>query len=269
VTRYAVNVGFLYRDLLWRERFAAARNDGFEAVESAWPADPDAFAEAVARERLRVALLNVAAGDLDAGDRGWTNDPSKIASWRRAMEDALRLAARVGCPTLNVLAGNRLADVEPAEQRACLRENLRWALPRAAAGGVTLVVELLNPIDTPDYLVTDLRVAERLIGELRDDGLRLQFDTYHAGRVGLDVVAAFRSVASSVGHVQVADVPGRHEPGTGSVDWVGFFAALDAAGYRGAVGLEYHPLAGTSDGLAWLPREARRWSDQPVTPSST
>jgi hydroxypyruvate isomerase len=268
VTRFAVNIGFLYPEMPWRERFAAARSDGFEAVESAWPADPDGFAEVVERERLRVALLNVAAGDLDAGERGWTNDPTRIRDWRLALEEALRLAARVDCPSLNVLAGNRLAGVEVAEQWDRLRENLRWALPRAADAGVMIVVEVLNPFDTPDYLVTDLRVAERLLGELRDDGLRLQFDTYHAGRAGFDVVAAFRRVAASVGHVQIADVPGRHEPGTGSVDWPAFFAALADAGYPGAVGLEYHPLAGTADGLAWLPREARAWSDERISPSS-
>lgn len=266
MTRFAVNVGFLYRELALEARLAAARDDGFDAVESAWPADPVAFAAAVAAAGVRVALLNVAAGDLEAGERGHANDPMAVGRWRSDLVEALRLASDVRCPTLNVLAGNDVAGVPRAEQWATLRANLAWALPLAARAGRRLVVELLNPHDTPAYLVTDPGAARDLVEPLAGAGLRIQFDTYHAGRIGLDVPAAFSDLAPLVGHVQIADVPGRHEPGTGSIDWPAFFAALAETGYEGAVGLEYRPEAETRAGLSWLPREARGWSAEAWLP---
>jgi hydroxypyruvate isomerase len=128
------------------------------------------------------------------------------------------------------------------------------------------VVELLNPHDTPAYLVTDPEVARELVEPLAGAGLRLQLDTYHAARIGLEVATVFRDLAPLVGHVQVADAPGRHEPGTGAIDWPAFFTALASAGYDGAVGLEYVPLVGTRESLRWLPSEARGWSPEPFIP---
>jgi hydroxypyruvate isomerase len=266
MTRFAVNVGFLYAELPWAERFEAARDDGFEAVESAWPADPAAFVGEVRRTGLRVALLNVFAGDLDAGERGHANDPAAVERWRGDFEAAIRLAGEVRCPTLNVLAGNDVAGVDRAAQLACLDANLRWALPRARAAGRTLVVEMLNPTDTPAYLAASLDAALAIVEPLAPLGLRFQLDTYHAGRLGLDVAATLRRLAPLVGHVQLADVPGRGEPGTGSIPWPAFFDALADVAYEGTVGLEYRPAAGTREGLAWLPREARAWSATPWRP---
>ena len=266
MTRFAANVGFLYPELPLERRFAAARDDGFEAVECAWPASPNAFAAGVAAAGLRVALLNVAAGDLAAGERGRANDPGAVAAWRDDFLDALRLAARVECPTLNVLAGNEVPHVPLDAQWATLRANLGWALPLAASQGRRVVVELLNPHETPAYLVTDLDTARDLVEPLAAGGLRLQLDTYHVARIGLDVPSTFADVAPLVGHVQIADAPGRHEPGSGAIDWRAFFTALAAAGYEGAVGLEYHPSASAGAGLDWLHREARGWSSEAFIP---
>ena len=266
MTRFAANIGFLYAELPFEARFAAARADGFDAVESAWPSDPDAFARLVADEGLRVALLNVAAGDLRAGERGHANDPGATQRWRADLVAALQLADRVRCPTLNVLAGNDVAGVPADVQWATLRANLAWALPLAAARSRRLVVELLNPHDTPAYLVTDLATARELVEPLSPSGLRLQLDTYHAARIGLDVVVAYDEVAALVGHVQVADAPGRHEPGSGMIDFHGFFAALAERGYTGSVGLEYHPSGPTTTTLGWLPPAARGWKAEPFIP---
>ncbi len=269
MTRFAVNIGFLYGELPYEARFEAARADGFEAVGSAWPADPAGFAAGVRAAGLRVALLNVAAGDLDAGDRGHANDPGAVDRWRDDLLAALDLAARVGCRTLNVLAGNDVPGVPASGQWATLRANLAWALPLASSQGRRLVVEMLNPHDTPAYLVTDPDVARDLVEPLAPAGLRLQFDTYHAARIGLDVPAAFGAVAELVGHVQVADSPGRHQPGSGTIDWRAFFGALAASGYDGAVGLEYRPAGTTREGLAWLPVESRGWTSEPFIPRAS
>lgn len=266
MTRFAANVGFLYRELALEDRFRAARADGFEAVESAWPADPDAFAAAVRAAGLRVALLNVAAGNLEAGERGHSNDPAAVRRWRGDLEAGLRLAATVRCPTLNVLAGNDVPGVPVAEQWSTLRANLAWALPLAESQGRRLVVEMLNPHDTPAYLVTDPEVARELVEPLAPAGLRLQLDTYHVARIGLDVPAAFADLSPLVSHVQVADAPGRHEPGSGAIDWRAFFTALAAHGYEGAVGLEYRPTGSTAESLGWLPSDARGWGPEPFIP---
>ena len=266
MTRFAANVGFLYRELPLDARMRAAREDGFEAVESAWPADPDALAASVRAAGLGVALLNVAAGDLSAGERGHANDPAAVRRWRDDLPAALDLAAAVGCPTLNVLAGNDVPGVPLDGQWSTLRANLAWALPLAESQGRRLVVEMLNPHDTPAYLVTHPAAVGALVEPLAGAGLRLQFDTYHAARIGLDVPAAFAHLAPLVGHVQVADAPGRGEPGTGAIDWQGFFSQLATDGYDGAVGLEYLPVRTAAEGLQWLPREARTWTAGPFIP---
>lgn len=266
MTRFAVNVGFLYGEVPLDARFDAARADGFEAVESAWPQDPAAFAAGVAAAGLRVALLNVAAGDLEAGERGHANDPGSVGRWRNDLLAALDLARRVGCPMLNVLAGNDVPGVPADVQWATLRANLAWALPVAGGQGRKLVVEMLNPHDTPAYLVTDPAAARELVEPLGGAGLRLQLDTYHAARGGLDVPATCLGLAPLIGHVQVADAPGRHEPGSGEIDWRSFFTALARGGYDGAVGLEYHPATTTRAGLRWLPRAARAWTSEPFIP---
>jgi hydroxypyruvate isomerase len=248
----AVNVGFLFRELPYLERFRAARDAGFEAVEFAWPLAPPAeVVSAVRAAGVRVVLLNVNAGDLEAGERGHANDPDARERWRNDFEEALRLAEVVDCPALNVLPGNRLDELALDVQLDCVRENLLWALPKARAAGRTLLLELLNPSDTPRYLLTKPADVVALLEEFDDPSLRLQFDAYHFGRVlGADrVPGAFRELAPLVGHVQVADAPGRHEPGTGTIDWPAFFRVVAETGYRGAIGLEYAPQAGTSEGL--------------------
>jgi hydroxypyruvate isomerase len=254
-TPLAINVEFLFRERPYLERFAAARDAGFEWVEFAWPrVPPDAVVKAVRAAEVRVALLSVAGGDLDAGERGYPNDPAAQDRWRGDVDAALELAAELDCPILNVLAGNRLAAATMTVQLDTFRANLAWALPRARAAGRTLVLELLNPIDNPRYLLTDPARIRALLLAVGDPGLRLRFDAYEFGRVVEDVAAAYREAADLVAHIEVGDVPDRHEPGTGSVDWEAFLRAVHASGYRGAIGLRYLPAGDTLDGLGWVER---------------
>ncbi len=246
--RLAANLGWLFTEVRWSDRFSAARAAGFRTVEFPWPDDRAATADAVRASGLRVALLNMPAGDLAAGQRGWPNDPDRVVEWRDALLDAVNLAAELGCPTVNVLAGNRI-DEAAGVQLSCLETNLRWALPEASTRGVTLVTELLNRVENPDYLLTALEDAEPMLGRLGGLGWRLQLDVYHLSLGGIDVPAAIRRAGRRIGHVQVADVPGRHEPGSGELHWAAIREALDAAGYRGTLGLEYVPRAGTEAGL--------------------
>jgi len=249
--RFAANVAWLFADRPWVDRFAAAADAGFARVEFPWPDDPPATADAVRGAGLGVALLNMTAGDLGAGERGWPNDADRVDEWRDGFRQALELAAAVGCRTVNVLAGNDTGAASLARQLTCLEETLRWALPVAADAGVTLVTELLNRRENPDYLLATLDDAAPLLERLGPMGWKLQLDTHHLGLTVDDVPSAIRSAAGHIGHVQVADVPGRHEPGTGSLDWPAIGAALRDARYAGPIGLEYQPLTGVVDGR-WL-----------------
>jgi hydroxypyruvate isomerase len=249
--RFAANVAWLFTEHAWLDRFATAADAGCAQVEFPWPNDPAATADAVRASGLRVAMLNMAAGDLAAGERGWPNDPDRRDEWRDAFRDALRLASDLECGTINVLAGNRLAAPPLDVQRTCLEGNLRWALARATEAGVTLVTELLNRRENTGYLLATPADAAPLLERLGPLGWRLQLDTYHLGMTVDDVPGAIRAAAGRIGHIQVADVPGRHEPGTGSLDWPAIGAALDEAGYDGAIGLEYRPATGVIDG-GWL-----------------
>ncbi len=263
MTRFSVNVGFLFAELPYLERFAAARRAGFDAVEFAWP--PVALDDVVGAIReagVRVAQMNMDAGDLAAGERGWASHPEAVERWRAAFDEALDLAATLDCPAINVLAGNAPPATERHALERCLRDNLDWALPRASARGRTLLLEVLNARDTPAYLLTDVSRAASFVSAVEDNALRIQLDTYHVAMGGGDPASWLRRLGPLVGHVQVADVPGRHEPGSGTVDFAAFWSALADTGYRGAVGLEYVPAADTLAGLDWLPRTARAWSEQ-------
>lgn len=240
-SRVAANVAWLFTEQPWPDRFAAARRAGFVSVEFPWPDDAAETTAAVRDAGLRVAMLNMDAGDLGAGERGWPNDPARVAEWRAAFTDALELATELDCATVNVLAGNRLAAASDADQLACLEDNLRWAIPTAEAAGVTVVTELLNRVENPPYLLATLDDAEALLERLAPEGWRLQLDTWHLGMTDPDVATAVRRAGPLIGHVQLADVPGRHEPGTGALDWATIGRALDEIGYRGAIGLEYLP----------------------------
>jgi len=249
--RLAVNVGFLFVELPYLERFVAVRAAGFDAVEFAWPDAPiEDVAGALKDAGLGVALIGVAAGSQAPGENADANDPAASDRWRLQFEAAMRLADELECPTLGVLAGSRLAGVSMVIQLNTFRENLAWALPRAAAAGRTVTLALLNPDDAPRYLLTDPGRTRALLEAVGDPALRLQFDTYEFGRIVPNVAASFRELAPLVGHVDLADVPDRHEPATGAIEWVAFFAALADSGYDGTVGLRYRPRAGTFEGLS-------------------
>lgn len=256
--RFTANIGFLFTELPFAERFAAARDAGFGGVEFAWPPiPPGEVRRAVAAAGMRVGQLNMPAGDLVAGERGYPNDPARTDEWREDFGAALRLARDVDCPSINVLAGNALPGLSRDRQLGFLRHNLSWALKHR--DGRTLLLEILNPVDTPDYLLTDADAARSLIERIGDSGVKLQFDTYHLATIGEDVVAAFRRLAPLVGHVQVADFPGRGAPGTGTIDFDAFFAAVEESGYRGCIGLEYVTRGSTEESVDWLPRSERVW----------
>lgn len=267
--RYDVNLSILFTELPLLERPAAAAGAGFDAVELWWPFDGpepadrevDALVRAVEDAGVQLASLNFDAGDMAGGDRGLLSDPAQVARFRANVPVAVGIAERLGCGVLNALFGNRPAGLSAAEQRAVGVEQLAHAAGAAAPAGATVVVEALNPFGAPDYpLHSTAAAAEVAAAASAAAGVavKLCYDVFHMQQAEGNLIATVRAYRDRIGHVQVADVPGRGEPGTGEIAYPRLLAALARAGYDGYVGLEYEPAStGSADSFAWL--------DQPVT----
>jgi len=254
VPRFSANLSFLYQDLAFLDRFAAAAGDGFLGVEYMSPYDeaPDAIAQALARNGLSQALFNVPSGDWGGGERGIACLPDRVEEFRKGVLLALDYAAALGCPRINALAGIAPAGADPARLTDTLVDNLRWAAPRCAEAGVALLVEPINTRDIPGFFLSTTAQAEVILDRVGSDNLYIQYDIYHMQVMQGDLVPTFARLQSRIAHVQVADTPGRNEPGTGEINYPFVFAELDRLGYGGWVGCEYKPRASTSAGLGWM-----------------
>ncbi len=196
-------------------------------------------------------------GDYAAGERGFVGDPDRRADWRASLMAALDLATAVQCPRINALTGNALSPDRREEQLDCIVENLAWAAPLADERGVALLLEPLNAATHPDYLCRTTREALALMDRVGAPNVLLQYDVYQAQRGEGDIVATIRATLDRIAHIQIADAPSRAAPGTGELNFPYILSEIDAAGYRGYVGLEYQPAPPPADPFAWLPREQR------------
>ena len=257
--RYAANLTMLYTEVPFLDRFASAAADGFRAVEFLFPyeAGVTEIQARVEALRLTVALFNVPPGDLEHGEWGTLGIPARRDHFRHAFATALDAAARLGCRRVHTLFGNRLTGVDPAAQVACAVENLAWAAPQAAHAGVTLLLEWLNPVDFPGFFLHTTAAAMSVIRQVDHPAVKLQYDVYHAQVTEGNLIGTIETHFPYLGHVQIADVPGRHEPGTGEINYPAVLGALGRLGYEGYVGLEYQPSRDTTSSFAWLPRELR------------
>jgi hydroxypyruvate isomerase len=257
--RYSASLGFFYTDEPLVQRFSRARAAGFSAVEFFWPGDADftALARARAAAGVSVALFNMDEGDYANGERGFAGNPQRREAWRASLDQALRLAELVGCPNINALVGNALSPESRASQLECIVDNLKWAAPRAADAGVSLLIEPLNAPTHPQYLCRRTSEALELMALVDEPNVRLQYDVYQAQRGEGDVVATIRANIGVITHIQIADSPTRAAPGTGELNFHYILKEIDATGYAGYVGLEYRPDPRADDPFAWLPREDR------------
>jgi hydroxypyruvate isomerase len=257
---FAANLSFLWTELPFLERFDAARAAGFARVEYMFPYEHPAQD---VRARLDAAgldqvLFNLPAGDWAAGDRGIASDPRRVGEFRAGVEVALAYADALGVEQLNCLAGLRLDDVDETAQWSTLVGNVRHAARELRTAGRRLLVEPVNTYDVPGFLLPTTADGLRLIDEVDEPNVLLQFDAYHVQRMEGDPARRLAALLDRVGHVQIADDPGRHQPGTGEIDFAALFEVLDDAGYQGAVGLEYVPTPDTAGSLGWLKELA--WS---------
>jgi hydroxypyruvate isomerase len=257
--RFAANLSMLWPELDVYDRFKAAAEAGFARVEILFvhTLDRERIAQLLGEHHLELVLFDPSPGDWEAGERGLLCIPGREREFMRSVQDALEAASRFGTRRLNAIAGVVPAGVSrlAAEQTAI--DNLRKAAPLADAAGVKLLVENINSVDMPGYVADTVDRAVALVQSVDLPNVRLQLDQYHVGMMGGDPLGALREHRHLIEHVQIADVPGRHEPGTGQQPIPAFLEQLDALGYSGAVGLEYRPTAATDDALAWLPRARR------------
>ncbi|MGW1172664.1 TIM barrel protein [Kitasatospora sp. NPDC002543] len=267
---FTVNLSILFGELPLLERPAAAAAAGFTAAELWWPfgaehdpaqAELDALRKAFTDAGVRLTGLNL-LDDLSKGARGTVSVPSERDRFRANLPVAAELAASLGATALNALYGNRVEGVDPAEQDALALEHLALAARAAHGIGAVLLIEALNRAESPDYPLVSAAAAVEVVDRVNAaTGLgnaRFLCDLYHLARNGEDLAAVIDTHADRIGHVQIADTPGRNEPGTGELDFEDLFARLSAAGYTGSIGLEYRPSGGVStDSFGWLPRELR------------
>lgn len=261
--RYEINCSILFTELPLLERPAAARAAGFDAVEFWWPfgtavpgdADVDAFERAIRDGGVRLVGLNFFAGDMAGGDRGVVSWPARTAEFRDNVAVTLGIGERLGCRAFNALYGNRVDDASPDEQDAVAADNLAFASVAAAKIGGTVLVEPVS--GAPRYPVRTAKDALTVIDKVRNEtgaaNLGFLCDLYHLAVNGDDLDAVVAAYGTRVAHVQIADAPGRGEPGTGTLDLAGYIDKIYAAGYRGWVGCEYKPTGASAESFGWLP----------------
>jgi len=252
--RFAANLTLLFSELPFLERFGAAARAGFRAVEFVSPYEHPAeeVARAAREAGVEVVLFNLPAGDWGRGDRGMACDPARTAELRQGVARALDYAGALDCTRLHCMAGIRPAGVDEAALRDAYLASLRFAGRALAARGLMLLVEGINTRDMPGYYLSTSRQAFELMDAAGVPNLYYQYDVYHMQIMEGDLAATLEHRIGRIGHVQIADPPGRHEPGTGEVNFGFLLRHLDRIGYRGWVGCEYRPRAGTEAGLSWM-----------------
>lgn len=249
--KLAANLSWLYPHMAWDQRFAAARHDGFDAVEILLPYDhaPAWYADQLRAHDLTLALFNTPIGP-DAASMGLAAIPGAQAQFRRGFDQARAVAQATGCRRIHCMAG-AIAGLERAACRKTLLQNLDHALALAQRDGLTLTLEPLNRLDAPDYFYHQPAEAVSILQQFQSPALRLQFDYYHCARESLHLLQAVRDAAPWIGHVQIAGAPVRNEPDLSGADWLDAVALLPTIGYDGWLSCEYAPRSTAAEGLHW------------------
>ena len=252
--KFSANLSFLYQELGFLDRFAAAARDGFPAVECMAPyAEPkENVAETLRANSLEQALFNAPSGDWAGGERGIAALPGRSDEFRAGIATALDYARALGCPKVNVISGLVAPGADLEAMEATLVDNLKFAAPRCADAGIKLLIEPINLRDIPGFFLSTTRHAERILDRVGHDNLYIQYDLYHAQVTQGDLVPTYERLRDRIAHIQVADTPGRNEPGTGEINWSFVLPAIERLGYDGDIGCEYRPRTTTTAGLGWL-----------------
>lgn len=251
--QFAANLTMLFNELPFPDRFAAAKAAGFSAVEYLFPYEYDKamLCEQLTRYGLTQVLHNLPAGNWAAGERGIAILPDRVEEFRDGVARAIDYAKALDCPQLNCLVGIAPPNIDTAELNEVLVSNLRFAANALARQGIKLLIEPINTVDIPGFFLNRTEQAVQLISEVRSANLFIQYDIYHMQIMEGDLARTLQRYLDRIAHVQIADNPGRHEPGTGEINYPNLFKHLDTIGYRGWVGCEYKPRTTTVESLGW------------------
>jgi hydroxypyruvate isomerase len=251
--KFCANLTFLYTELDFLQRFAAAAKSGFKGVEymSPYEYSKNELADTLRKHDVEQVLFNLPAGDWAKGERGIACHPDRVGEFQDGVGKAIEYATALECRQLNCLAGI-CPDAPDDRQRAAFVSNLKFAALKLKEAGVKLLIEPINTRDIPGFYLTRSRQALDLIQEVGSDNLFVQYDIYHMQVMEGDLARTIEENLALIPHMQLADNPGRNEPGTGEINYPFLFEHIDRIGYRGWIGCEYKPKAGTEAGLGWL-----------------
>ena len=252
--KFAANLTMLFTERPFLDRFEAAARAGFKAVEFLFPYGYDAheLRHLLDANGLQLVLHNLPPGDWDAGERGIACHPDRIEEFRAGVARGIEYAQALGVKQLNCLAGKAPAGVPDAVLRQTLVDNLRHAASEFRLAGLRLLVEPINSFDIPGFYLNRTQQAIEILDEVGTDNAFVQYDIYHAQRMEGELAATLQQCLPRIAHLQLADNPGRNEPGTGEINYAFLFRHLDRIGYDGWVGCEYKPASTTEAGLGWL-----------------
>jgi len=251
--RFAANLSMLFTEVPFLDRFDRAARAGFEAVEFLFPheATPEAIKAELQAHGLSLILHNLPAGNWAGGERGIACHPDRVAEFKAGVDQAITYATALGVKKINCLAGIKPAAVSDEQARATLVANLRYAAGKLGQHGIDLLIEPINTFDIPGFFVSTTAQGVALLDEVGAANAYIQYDVYHMQRMEGELAGTLNRYLARIGHIQIADNPGRNEPGTGEIAYAFLFAHLRRIGAKGAIGCEYKPAAATEAGLGW------------------
>jgi len=254
MTKFCANLTMMFTEVDFTERFGKAAKNGFSAVEYMFPYDwpAEQLAGLLEEHKLEQVLFNLPVDGWASGSRGIACIPGREQEFQENVARALAYAEVLKPPRMNCLAGIAPADEAPEKVRETLVANLRYAAEELERAGITLLVEALNSRDVPGFYLTGSQQVIALMDEVGHDNIKFEYDIYHMQRMEGELINTITALIDRIGHIQLADTPGRHEPGTGEINYTNVFKAIDAAGYDSYIGCEYIPAGDTEAGLRWL-----------------
>ena len=252
--KFSANLTLLLNELPFLERFAAAAGSGFKGVECQFPYEfsKTQIVEQLTRHHLTHVLHNLPAGNWSAGERGIACHPGRVDEFKFGVDRAISFAKALDCHQLNCLAGIRPEGVDPATARETFIGNLQFAAARLKVEGIRLLIEPINTVDIPGFFLHNTKQSVEIIHAVGSDNLYLQYDIYHMQIMEGELAPTIASLLPLISHLQLADVPGRNEPGTGEINYGSLLPYIDSLGYNGWIGCEYHPATTTEAGLGWV-----------------
>ena len=252
--KFAANLSYLFQEYKIFDRFKAAEDHGFEAIEYQFPYQDNInkLTRSLYSTKLKVKLINAPAGDISIGQKGLAGLPNNTTEFLKSIKKGIQFAEELGCHQIHVMAGVLTKKIDPKNFFSALTYNLNLASDLCAKQNIRVLIEPINHKSIPHYGIKNLNQALNIIRETRSKNIFLQYDLYHAGINGEDITNSIHKYFSFIRHIQIAGVPERNEPDTGTLDYLPIFNQIDKLGYKGWIGCEYIPKTNTSDGLAWI-----------------